>query len=319
MLKILYVMDPMERIQVDADSTFVMQMEAQNRGHEQYHSLPRGLAVRNGIPGVLCRPLEVAPVQGNHFSFTGEESFLPLEKFDAILMRKDPPFNMDYIYATYLLELVDKKVFVLNRPDSLRSCNEKLYSLKFPRWIPRTVVTANSALIREFAEDVGGKAVIKPLDGAGGEGIFLLAEGDPNWNALVEQVTGHGQHTVVVQEYIPAIVDEGDKRVILIDGEPFGAIRRVPPKDDLRGNIHVGARCERGELSEREQEMCRELGAAFREAGLWFVGIDIIGGFLTEINVTSPTGIQEINLLDGVALEKNVVDMIEKKCALLSS
>ena len=215
MLKILYVMDPMDRIQVDADSTFVMQMEAQRRGHQQFHCLPRDLVVQKGVPGVLCRVLEVFPTQGAHFSFHGVPEFVPLRDFDAILMRKDPPFNMDYIYATYLLELVDEDVFVLNRPDSLRSCNEKLYSLKFPRWIPKTLVSADSSMIREFAEEVGGKAVIKPLDGAGGEGIFLLASGDPNWNAIVEQVTGHGQHTVVVQEYIPEIVEDGDKRVII--------------------------------------------------------------------------------------------------------
>ena len=315
MLKILYVMDPMDRIQVDADSTFVMQLEAQSRGHEQFHALPSKLVVKQGVPGVLCRKLQVNPIQGEHFSFIGGEAFTPLETFDAVLMRKDPPFNMDYIYATYLLELAPSNVFIMNRPDSLRSCNEKLYSLQFPRWIPKTIVAADSSVIREFCEEVGGKAVIKPLDGAGGEGIFLLAIGDPNWNAIVEQVTGHGRHTVVVQEYIPAIVTEGDKRVILIEGVAVGAIRRVPPKDDLRGNIHVGASCEPGELSVREREMCRELGEAFKEAGHWGVGIDIIGGYLTEINVTSPTGIQEINRLDNVTLEVNVVDMIERKCA----
>ena len=210
--------------------------------------------------------------------------------------------------------MIQDEVFILNRPDSLRGCNEKLYSLQFPEWIPKTVVAAHADAIRAFCEKVGGRAVIKPLDGAGGEGIFLLQSGDPNWNAIVEQATAHGTTPVVVQEYLPAIVKDGDKRIILLNGEPLGSIRRIPPQGELRGNIHVGGRCEVSELTEREKEMCESLGPAFRDAGLWFVGIDVIGDYLTEINVTSPTGIQEINALDGVNLEKQVIDFIEAQC-----
>jgi len=312
-LKILYVMDPMERIQVDADSTFVIQVEAQSRGHHQYHAHPRDLAVVDGVPRAKASRVTVAPTQGEHFELEAPE-WLSLTDFDAVLMRKDPPFNMHYVYATYILELVQDDVFVLNRPDSLRGCNEKLYSLQFPEWIPKTVVAAHADAIQAFCEQVGGMAVIKPLDGAGGEGIFLLQAGDPNWNAIVEQATAHGTTPVVVQEYLPAIVEDGDKRIILLNGEPLGSIRRIPPQGELRGNIHVGGRCEVSVLTPREEEMCEALGPAFRDAGLWFVGIDVIGDYLTEINVTSPTGIQEINALDGVQLEKQVIDFIEAQC-----
>lgn len=310
--RVLYVMDPMERILVDADSTFVIQEALAERGHYNYHALPENLSVVNGEPVVRARKVTVSRPQGEHFSFSEPEN-LSLRDFDAIFMRKDPPFNMQYIYATYILELVEDDVLMINRPSSLRSCNEKLYSLHFPQWIPQTVVSSDSQVIREFGESVGGKAVIKPLDGAGGEGVFLLALGDPNWNAIVEQSTHHGKTPVVVQKYIPEITTDGDKRVILLDGEPIGAIRRVPPAGELRGNIHVGATCEPGELDARELAMCAELGEAFRNAGLWFVGIDVIGGYLTEINVTSPTGIQEVNTLDGVRLETQVADFLESK------
>ena len=313
-LNILYVMDPMERVDIYGDSTFILQLEGQKRGHKQFHCTPSDLSVRDGETVATAAPLTVQLTDSHPFRL--EESVVhPLRFFDCVWMRKDPPFNMRYIYATYMLELVSGDTLIMNRPDSLRSCNEKLYSLEFPEWIPPTLVTCGREQIHGFCEEVGGKAVIKPLDGAGGEGIFLLESGDPNWNAIVETATEHGKEPVVVQKYIPAIQTDGDKRVILLDGRPIGAIRRIPPQGELRGNIHVGGTCAAGTLTPRERDMCTELGKDFRKRGLGFVGIDIIGGFLTEINVTSPTGLREINRLDNVRTEEWVLDYIEKGVA----
>lgn len=313
-LNILYVMDPMERVDIHGDSTFILQLEGQKRGHNQFHCMPSDLSVIGGETVAKVAPLEVQLTDSCPFRL-GESVVHPLRFFDCVWMRKDPPFNMRYIYATYLLELVSKDTLIMNRPDSLRSCNEKLYSLEFPEWIPPTLVACGREQIHTFCEEVGGRAVIKPLDGAGGEGIFLLESGDPNWNAIVETATGHGKEPVVVQKYIPEIQTDGDKRVILLDGKPIGAIRRIPPQGELRGNIHVGGTCAAGTLTPRECDMCEELGKDFRNRGLGFVGIDIIGGFLTEINVTSPTGLREINRLDNVRTEEWVLDYIEKGVA----
>lgn len=313
MLRLLFVMDPMSTVAVDKDTTFLFLTESQRRGHRNYHCLPTDLSIRDGRVFARARALEVRPIQAEHASFGATED-LSVDEFDAVLMRKDPPFDMGYVFATYLLEQIGPGTLVLNRPDSLRSANEKLYALRFPEWTPPQIVTTSRAEARAFTEAQGGKSVIKPLDGAGGEGIFLLHTDDPNFNVIVETVTGHGRRWAMVQRYIPDIRTTGDKRIVLLDGKPLGAVARIPPAGDLRGNIHVGGSVAKHVLTDRERALCDALGPVLRQDGLWFVGLDVIGDYLTEVNVTSPTGIQEINRLDGVHLESNVVDFIEAEC-----
>jgi glutathione synthase len=312
MLDLLYVMDPMHTVSVDKDSTFVIQLEAQTRGHHNYHCLPTDLYVERGQVCARVRRLEVVRVQGSHATF-GEPEARPLASFAAVLMRKDPPFDMAYVFSTYLLEHAVRDTLVLNRPDSLRDCNEKLFTLQFPQFTPTTIVATEKRQVRDFIAEMGGLGVIKPLDGAGGEGVFLLKSEDPNFNAIVEGVTRHGTRYAMVQRYVPEIRTRGDKRIIMLEGEPIGAIARIPPSGDLRGNIHVGGTVEKTGLTERDREIAAGVGAELRNRGLWFVGLDVIGDYLTEINVTSPTGVQEANALNGVRLEQTIVSSLESK------
>ena len=318
MLDILYVMDPMDGVLVDKDTTFAFQREAQGREHRNWHCHPRDLYVVDGVAGARVRPLRVRPVQGDHFAL-GPVEARPLASFDCVMMRKDPPFDMDYIVATYILERTPPSTFVMNHPQGLRDANEKMFATRFPELMPPSLVSCSKAQIREFLEAQGGALVLKPLDGAGGDGIFYVATGDRNVNAIIETVTAHGRRAAMAQRYVPDIVTTGDRRIILLEGEPLGAVARIPPADELRGNIHVGGRVEKAVVTEREREICRTLEPVLREVGLWFVGIDVIGGFLTEVNVTSPTGVQEINALDGVCLEGRVLDFVERHCRDLRS
>jgi glutathione synthase len=318
MLEILYVMDPMDRIQVHLDTTFAFQLESQARGHAIYHCRAVDLSARDGQVHARCRPLRVVPVQGQHFELEAEV-MRPLGSFDCVMMRKDPPFDMEYVYATYLLEAAPRSTFVLNRPDSLRSANEKLYAMRFPGLLPETLVTTSAAEVRSFIEDVGGQVVVKPLDGAGGESVFYITAADRNLTVILETITRHGTRHIMAQRYLPEIVTHGDKRIILLDGEPLGGTARMPPAGELRGNIHVGGVCVAAELTERDREICAAIGPTLRADGLWFVGIDVIGDFLTEVNVTSPTGVHEINRLQGLKIESDVIDFVERRCAGLRS
>jgi glutathione synthase len=311
MANFLQVMDPMEGICIAEDTTFAFQWEAQARGHVNHHCLVDELSFKEGRPVARCRSLEVHQSQGDHFRF-GDTVERPLDSFECVMMRKDPPFDMRYVFATHLLSLAD--TFVMNRPDSLRNANEKLYALEFPEWTP-TVVTTSIADVREFLASVGGSGVLKPLDGAGGVGVLRVDETSENLNAIVEMMTAGGCRQVVVQEYLPAIRKGGDHRILLVDGISVGGVARIPPEGDLRGNLHVGATAEKMVLSDRERAICEAIGPRLREDGLWFVGIDVIGDYMTEINVTSPTGVQEINALDGVCVEALVIDMVESQCA----
>jgi glutathione synthase len=260
----------------------------------------------------------VKPAQGEHFEL-GPAEERTLCSFDCVMMRKDPPFDMAYVMATYLLERTPASTLVMNHPQGLRDANEKLFATRMPELMPPTIVTTDKGAIRAFVEEQGGEAVIKPLDGAGGEGVFYLHGADRNLNVIIETVTAHGARMAMVQRYIPEIVTSGDRRVIVLDGEPLGVVARLPPAGELRGNIHVGGRVERAEITDRIRAICAALAPLFRETGLWFVGLDVIGDYLTEVNVTSPTGIQEVNRLDGVRLEARVMDFVERRCRALRS
>jgi glutathione synthase len=310
-LKIGVVMDPIEKINIDKDTTFVLLLEAQQRNHEVYYMELDDLFIRGGTPCGRWRRVHVAR-RTPHYRL-GEFKTGALEDFDVVLMRKDPPFDMKFFFSTHLLSLVDEqKCFVMNNPRGLREANEKLYALRFPEQIPQTLVTSDRQRLKDFMEEHGGEMIIKPLDGCGGSGVFYLNTQDRNTNSILEAATDNGRRMVMGQRYLPEI-RQGDKRIIVLNGEPLGAVLRVPLEEETRGNIHVGGQCVRAAVAPRDQEICAALAPLLREDGLYFVGLDVIGNYLTEVNVTSPTGIQEINSLNGVRLEAQVIDFIEQK------
>lgn len=314
-LKIGVIMDPIEKIEIDKDTTFVLMLEAQGRGHEVYYMELADLFIRTGVPAARFRRVSVARA-APHYRF-GEEGTQPLDWFDVVLMRKDPPFDLKFFFVTHFLSLVDKaRCLVVNDPLGLREANEKLFALNFPEVIPQTLVASDMARLKRFMGELGGEMIIKPLDGCGGSGVFYLCQKDRNTNALLEAATDNGRTYIMAQRYLPE-VREGDKRIIVLDGEPLGAVLRVPREDEHRGNIHVGGKCVKAEITARDREICRVLAPSLQRLGLYLVGLDVIGGYLTEVNVTSPTGVQEINALDNVHLESQVIDFIEKKAAAL--
>lgn len=314
-LKIGVIMDPIEKINIDKDTTFVLMLEAQKRGHELYYMELDDLSIRGTMPEAHFRRVSVARAKPHHEFKTAATK--PLNWFDVILMRKDPPFDMKFFFATQLLSLVDeRKCLVVNHPRALREANEKLHALNFPQLIPPTFVSGNMKLLKTFMKEQGEEMVIKPLEGCGGSGVFYLNQKDRNTNALLETATDNGKRPVMAQRYIPE-VRKGDKRIIVLDGEPLGAVLRVPREDENRGNIHVGGQCVKADLTPRDREICRVLSPSLKKLGLYFVGIDVIGDYLTEVNVTSPTGVQEINSLNKVNLERQVIDFVEKKAAEL--
>jgi glutathione synthase len=314
-LRLLYVMDPMSRLLVDKDTTFAFMLEGQRRGHPQWHCGPADLFVDRTTPHARARGVEVR--RGDPHYTLAEERTVALEWFDVVFMRKDPPFDLGYFFATHVLGLADARAtLVVNDPRGLREANEKLYALRFPEVIPESLVTADPARLKVFMDSLGGEMIVKPLDGCGGAGVFHVHRGDRNLNAILEMSTLEGTRLVMAQRYLPA-VREGDKRIIVLDGEPLGAIVRVPREDEHRGNIHVGGRVERAPVDARDREICARLAPRLRADGLWFVGLDVIGGWLTEINVTSPTGVQEIDRLEGVCLEARVMDFVEARAARL--
>ena len=308
-LKIGVVMDSVEKINIDKDTTFVLLFEAQRRGHEIYFMEVGDLFARGGMTSGRYRRLELARATP-HFHL-GDSVTGVLDDFDTVWMRKDPPFDMKFFFATHLLSLIDpSKCFVLNNPKGLREANEKLYALRFPEQIPQTLVSSNIERLKAFMTDLGGEMIVKPLDGCGGSGVFYLNARDRNTNSILEAATDNGQRLVMGQRYLPEI-RQGDKRIIVLNGEPLGAVLRVPLESETRGNIHVGGQCVKTEVTARDKEICAALAPLLRADGLYFVGLDVIGNFLTEVNVTSPTGIQEINTLNGVCLESPVIDFVE--------
>jgi glutathione synthase len=312
-LKIGVVMDPIEKIDIEKDTTFVLMLEAQKRGHEIYYMELDNLLIRDAIPQGHFRRVSVAR-DTPHYRF-GAAAAGPLGGFDVILMRKDPPFDMKFFFATHLLSLADeRKCLVVNHPRGLREANEKLYALNFPDLIPPTLVSPSMERLKQFMKEQGGEMIIKPLDGCGGSGVFYLHHKDRNINALLEAATLSGQKMIMAQRYIPE-VRKGDKRIIVLGGEPLGAILRIPRDDENRSNIHVGGRVVKTDLTPRDREICRVLAPSLKKLGLYFVGLDVIGDYLTEVNVTSPTGVQEINALNAVKLEAQIIDFIERKAA----
>jgi glutathione synthase len=304
-------MDPVEKINIDRDTTFVLMLEAQQRGHRIYFMGLDDLYIRGGTPYGRYRRLQLARATP-HYQL-GQVEIGVLADFDSIWMRKDPPFDMNFFFATHLLGLIDQnRCFLMNNPKGLREANEKLYALRFPEQIPQTLVTADMQRLKEFMEEHGGEMIVKPLDGCGGSGVFYLNAQDRNTNAILEAATDNGRKMVMGQRYLPEI-RQGDKRIIVLDGEPLGAVLRVPLESETRGNIHVGGQVVKTEVTERDGEICAALAPLLRQDGLYFVGLDVIGSYLTEVNVTSPTGIQEINALNSVRLESRVVDFVEQR------
>jgi len=310
-LRVAVQMDPIEAINIDADSTFALMLEAQARGHALWHYHVRDLALRGGRVTAWARPIEVRREKGNHFTLGAEEELDLGSGADVVLMRQDPPFDMGYITATHILEHIHPATLVVNDPASVRNAPEKLFVTHFPDLMPVTMVTADRRRIAAFRAE-HGDIIVKPLFGNGGAGVFHLRPDDPNMNALVEMFTERSREPLVIQKYVPA-VREGDKRIILVDGVALGAINRVPAAGEARSNMHVGGRPEPTTLTDREKEICAAIGPELRKRGMIFVGIDVIGGYLTEINVTSPTGLQEIARFDGVHLERAIWDAIEAK------
>ena len=309
-LRVAVQMDPIASINIDGDSTFALMLEAQARGHALWHYHVRDLALAGGRVLAHAQPVEVRRVKGDHFTL-GAPVELDLSQVDVVLMRQDPPFDMAYITATHILEHIHPKTLVVNDPASVRNAPEKLFVTHFPELMPETLISADIRQIRRFREK-HADIILKPLFGNGGAGVFHVKPEDPNLNALLEMFTERSREPLVVQRYVPD-VRKGDKRIILVDGVAMGAINRVPAAGEARSNMHVGGRPEPTTLTDREREICDAIGPELRKRGLIFVGIDVIGGYLTEINVTSPTGLQEIARFDGIHLERAIWDAIEAK------
>ncbi len=314
--RFLFVMDPLSQVLVDKDTTFAFMLEAVARGHEVYFAGLKDLVARGHQPYAFARRCEVARATP-HYKFLDEGDDYQLEHFHAIFMRKDPPVDAPFAYAAMLLALADtRRTFVINRPQALLTANEKLYQLNFPEVIPPTLVTYEVARLRRFMTEQGGQMIVKPLGGHGGEGVFLVSVGDRNLGAILETVTRFETQPIMAQRYIPE-VRNGDKRLIVLNGEPIGGTLRVPRDDEHRGNIHVGGNTIKAPVTARDREICRVLRPRLEHDGLYFVGLDIIGDYVTEVNVTSPTGVQEIDRLDEVNLEAKVIDFVESRVGKL--
>ena len=309
-LTVAIQMDPIESVNIHGDSTFVLALEAQKRGYALLHYLPKHLSFREGKVVARARTLQVRRELGNHFTLGNFES-IDLSTVDVVLMRQDPPFDMSYISATHILEHIHPKTLVVNNPVSVRNAPEKIFVTHFPGVMPPTLITSDAEEVKSFRTE-NKDIIVKPLYGNGGAGVFHIKPDDENLNSLLEMFTSMWREPIIVQRYVPE-VRQGDKRIILVDGKPVGAVNRVPASGEARSNMHVGGRPEKSTLSKREQEICAAIGPVLKERGLIFVGIDVIGDYLTEINVTSPTGIQEINRFDGGSLEALVWDAIESK------
>lgn len=309
-MKFLFIMDPLGSINHETDSTLLMMKEGKERGHLIYFSTVEDLFVHKTIPSALIKMVSFK--KGDPLFCLGEESEVTLKEMDAIFMRTDPPFDMNYIFATYLLELASEDTFVFNDPSGVRSANEKLYALNFPEAIPDSLISKDRSRIKSFLDEVGGEMIIKPLAKCGGEGIFYLHKGDKNLGALLETSTNFGKEFIMAQRFLPEIKD-GDKRIILLDGEPIGAVSRIPQDNEHRGNIHAGGQGLKTEITERDRQLCKIIAPRLKADGLWFVGLDVIGDWITEINVTSPTCLVEINSLNNVKLEQEIINFVEDK------
>jgi glutathione synthase len=310
-LNVAIQMDPIGAIDINADSTFRIAEAAQDRGHKLFYYTPDKIAYQEGKITATGWPLTVRREVGNHFSL-GELQEIELSTQDVVWLRQDPPFDMGYITTTHLLDMLGPETLVVNDPFWVRNYPEKLFVLSFPELTPPTTIARDIATLKAF-KDRHKDIILKPLYGNGGAGVFRLDANDRNLNSLHELFTGINSEPLIAQKFLPD-VSKGDKRVILVDGEPVGAINRVPAKGETRSNMHVGGRPEKVELTERDREICTAIGPALREKDQIFVGIDVIGGWLTEINVTSPTGIQELERFDNIDVAGKIWDAIEARC-----
>jgi glutathione synthase len=307
-LKIAVQMDPMHSIDITGDSTFALMLEAQSRGHQLWHYEVRHMWLHGATLHARVHPVTVRNEAGNHYSF-GPAQTINLADMDVVLMRQDPPFDMAYITATHLLEHIHPKTLVVNNPAAVRNAPEKLLVTHFPELMPPTMIAWDAAAIRDFRklhEDI----IVKPLFGNGGIGVFRIKPEDENLGSLLDMFFGNSREPLMIQRYEPA-VRQGDKRIILIDGEPRGALNRIPAEGDSRSNMHAGGRPAPTTLTKREHEICEQIGPTLKAQGLLFTGIDVIGNYLTEINVTSPTGLQQIARFNGTNLAGTIWDKIE--------
>ena len=310
-LRIGVLMDPTSTIQIDADSTFALALEAQARGHQLWHFLPTAISYQQGQVTATAHAMTVQRVADNPAPLGNAETLNLATDLDVILMRQDPPFDMQYITLTHLLEGIGDQTLVVNNPREVRNAPEKLFVTEFAQFMPPTLITRDEQAIRAFREQ-HPHTIVKPLFGNGGAGVFYLKPDDENLSSLLENLLGASREQLMVQAYIPEI-RQGDKRIILVDGDPIGAINRIPADGEARANLHVGGRAAKVELTDREREICSALGPVLRQRGLLFVGIDVIGNYLTEINVTSPTGLQELQRFDGTDGPALIWDAIERK------
>ncbi len=309
-LDIAVQMDHVSTINVLGDTTFALSLEAQRRGHRLYHYTPDRLAMLNGRVFAAVEEMQLRDEKGNHYSLS-EKVRTDLSQMDVVLLRQDPPFDMNYITTTHMLERIHPGTLVVNDPAWVRNSPEKIFVTEFPDLMPETLITKDVGEVMAFRREYGD-IIVKPLYGNGGAGIFHLPEADRNLGALLEMFTQLFREPFIVQRYLKD-VRKGDKRIILIDGEPVGAINRIPSETESRSNMHVGGRAEKAELTEREREICARIGPALRERGFILVGIDVIGDWMTEINVTSPTGIREVKRFGGADIAALFWDAVEAK------
>ena len=317
-MRFAFLMDPVEHVLVDKDTTFAFMLQAQRAGHELYVVGPGDLCARDRKVFATARRATVQRAAPPAHCSLEAPQVVDVGALDAVFVRWDPPFDAQYLYNTLLLEQLRGQVLVLNDPRGIRDANEKLYAMHFPAVMPRTIVTAREADVRAFLTHLHGPGVMKPLDGAGGRGILLVDLADKNFRSIVETLTADGKRYAMVQEFLPA-VRKGDKRVLLLDGEPLGAILRVPREDEARSNIHVGGRVEPCELDADDYAIIAAVRDRLRADGLHFVGLDVIGGRLTEVNVTSPTGIQELSRFTGSEPEVAVIAWVERRARAVKS
>ncbi len=307
-MRFLFIMDPLDGILPDKDTSYAFMLASVARGHQAFHCQPH--EVSNHGHAVAAWTREVLISDGARPPAAAAPQRMSLTEFDAVLIRKDPPFDAAYLHLTQQLSLAGERLLVVNAPDALRAANEKLYAFQFAEFMPETLVSSNTQELLEFVMSVGGRAVVKPLDGAGGAGVMGLEGGSRNTRGILDYVTREGRELAMVQAFQPEVV-AGDKRVLLLDGELLGAIRRVPREDDIRANIHVGGRVEATDLTPAEQRLVDTVGPRLKAVGLFFVGLDLIAEKLIEINVTSPTGIQELSRLSGTDHAARVILWLE--------
>jgi len=318
-VKFAFIIDPLSKLDPGHDTSVALMEAAQALGHEVWVTQAEKLSVMNSQAWALLEAVQLTPAQlvegrwmvSEQWYAVSDAALRSLEEMDAVFMRTDPPVTIPYLYATYILDYINpEKTLVINTPTGIRMANEKMYALQFKEVIPETIVSQDKSVIRKFVEEKGA-AVLKPLGGKAGEGILFLEASDRNFNSLVEISTKWGREPVMVQTYLPAAKD-GDKRIILLNGQPIGALNRIPTGNEFRGNMAVGGRVAQTDITEQEQKICSQVGPKLQQDGLYFVGIDVIGGYLTEVNVTSPTGIREIDRLNGTSIAEEVIKWVEQ-------